>query len=154
MVYGFMFTSNEPFRLPPQDRDRLEQILRTTSLSAGLMRRARVLLLLTDGVSLRQIQAQTGMSPRYPALEEELARAGTGRSVGRPACGATEEADRSERGRHPGGYRRTSARIVHALALVGATHGLEQCYGHTRRAQGRAAASSAAVVHGQSGPEL
>ena len=64
MVYGFMFTSNEPFQLPPQDRNRLEQILRTTSLSAGLVRRARVLLLLADGVSLRQIQAQTGMSPR------------------------------------------------------------------------------------------
>jgi len=59
-----MFTSNEPFQLPPQDRNRLEQILRTTSLSAGLVRRARVLLLLADGVSLRQIQAQTGMSPR------------------------------------------------------------------------------------------
>ena len=64
MVYGLMFTSNEPFRLPPQERDRLQQILRTTSLSAGLVRRARVLLLLADGVSLRQIQAQTGMSPR------------------------------------------------------------------------------------------
>src|SRR5215470_13262805 len=43
---------------------RLEQNLRTTSLSAGLVRRARVLLLLAEGVSLRQIQAQTGMSPR------------------------------------------------------------------------------------------
>jgi transposase len=64
MVFGFMFTSNEPFQLQPQERDRLEQILRTTSLSAGLVRRARVLLLLADGVSQRQIQAQTGMSPR------------------------------------------------------------------------------------------
>ena len=64
MVYGFMFTSNEPFQLPPQERDRLEQMLRTTTLSAGLVRRARVLLLLAEGVSLRQIQAQTGMSPR------------------------------------------------------------------------------------------
>src|SRR5499425_3043387 len=64
MVYGFMFTSHEPFQLQPQERNRLEQILRTTSLSAGLVRRARVLLLLAEGVSLRQIQAQTGMSPR------------------------------------------------------------------------------------------
>ena len=64
MVSGLMFTSNEPFQLQPQERDRLQQILRTTSLSAGLVRRARVLLLLADGVSLRQIQAQTGMSPR------------------------------------------------------------------------------------------
>src|SRR5215469_11725850 len=59
-----MFTSHEPFQLQPTERDRLEQMLRTTSLSAGLVRRARVLLLLADGVSLRQIQAQTGMSPR------------------------------------------------------------------------------------------
>src|SRR5246127_3181849 len=59
-----MFTSDELFHLAPQERDRLQQIVRTTSLSAGLVRRARVLLLLADGVSLRQIQAQTGMSPR------------------------------------------------------------------------------------------
>src|SRR5258708_27237194 len=64
MLYGLMFTAHEPFQLPPQERDRLQQIVRTTSLSAGLVRRARVLLLLADGVSLRQIQAQTGMSPR------------------------------------------------------------------------------------------
>ena len=59
-----MFTAYEPFQLPPQERDRLQQIVRTTTLSAGLARRARVLLLLAEGVSLRQIQAQTGMSPR------------------------------------------------------------------------------------------
>src|SRR5215471_2462512 len=64
MVYGFMFTSLRPFQLQPQERDCLKQVLRTTSLSAGLVRRARVLLLLADGISLRQIQAQTGMSPR------------------------------------------------------------------------------------------
>jgi len=59
-----MFTSLRPFQLQPQERDCLKQVLRTTSLSAGLVRRARVLLLLADGVSLREIQAQTGMSPR------------------------------------------------------------------------------------------
>jgi len=59
-----MFTAYELFQLPPQERDRLQQIVRTTTLSAGLVRRARVLLLLAEGVSLRQIQAQTGMSPR------------------------------------------------------------------------------------------
>src|SRR5262249_3975574 len=64
MVYGLMFTSNKPFRLQPQQRGRLEQILRSTRISAGLARRAQVLLLLADGISLRQIQAQTGMSPR------------------------------------------------------------------------------------------
>ncbi len=64
MLYRLMFTAYEPFQLPPQERDRLQQIVRTTTLSAGLVRRARVLLLLAEGVSLRQIQAQTGMSPR------------------------------------------------------------------------------------------
>ena len=64
MLYGLMFTAHKAFQLPPQERDRLQQIVRTTTLSAGLVRRARVLLLLAEGVSLRQIQAQTGMSPR------------------------------------------------------------------------------------------
>jgi len=64
MLYGLMFTSHKPFQLSPQDLNRLQQIVRTTTLSAGLVRRARVLLLLAEGVSLRQIQAQTGMSPR------------------------------------------------------------------------------------------
>src|SRR5258708_13131588 len=64
MLYRLMFTAYEPFQLPPQERDRLQQIVRTTTLSAGLARRARGLLLLAEGVSLRQIQAQTGMSPR------------------------------------------------------------------------------------------
>jgi hypothetical protein len=63
MVYGLMFTSPRPFKLQPRERDCLKQILRTTSLSAGLVRRARVLLLLAEGVSRREIQAQTGMSP-------------------------------------------------------------------------------------------
>jgi len=64
MVYGFMFTAKEPFQLSAEDRGRLEQLLRSTRVAAGLARRARVLLLLADGTSLRDIQAQTGMSPR------------------------------------------------------------------------------------------
>lgn len=59
-----MFTAKEPFRLPPQERANLEQVVRATRVSAGLARRARVLLLLAEGDSLRRIQAQTGMSPR------------------------------------------------------------------------------------------
>jgi hypothetical protein len=64
MLYELMVTAHEPLQLPPRERDRLQQILRTTTLSAGIVRRARVLLLLAEGVSLRQIQALTGMSPR------------------------------------------------------------------------------------------
>jgi len=64
MVYRLMFTAKEPFCLLPKESAELEQLLRSTRVSAGLARRARVLLLLTAGRSLRQIQGQTGMSPR------------------------------------------------------------------------------------------
>lgn len=64
MVYRLMFTTKEPFRLQPQERADLQQLLRSTRISAGLARRARVVLLLAEGVSLRGIQAQTDMSPR------------------------------------------------------------------------------------------
>jgi transposase len=59
-----MFTAKEPFRLQTQERASLEQVVRGRRVSAGLARRARVLLLLAEGNSLRRIQAQTGMSPR------------------------------------------------------------------------------------------
>jgi len=59
-----MFTAKEPFRLHAQERASLEQVVRATRVSAGLARRARVLLLLAEGHSLRRIQIQTGMSPR------------------------------------------------------------------------------------------
>src|SRR5882762_6207050 len=63
MVQGLMFTAKEPFRLPLPERPRLEQLARSTRGPAGLARRAR-LLLLAEGLSLRRIRAQTGMSPR------------------------------------------------------------------------------------------
>src|SRR5712692_9046185 len=56
MVQGLMFTAKEPFCLEPLERTRLEQLVRST--------RARALLLLAEGLSLRRIRAQTGMSPR------------------------------------------------------------------------------------------
>ena len=64
MVPGLMFTTKEPFHLPESERTRLAQLSRLTRGSAGLARRARVLLLLAAGLSLRRIRAQTGMSPR------------------------------------------------------------------------------------------
>lgn len=64
MVYRLMFTAKEPFRLLPEEQTRLEQLLRSTRVSAGLARRARALLLLAAGSSLRRIQAQIGLSPR------------------------------------------------------------------------------------------
>src|SRR5262250_1091664 len=59
-----MFTAKEPLRLSSGERSELQLVLRSTNLPAGIVRRARVLLLLADRVSFRQIQAQTGMSPR------------------------------------------------------------------------------------------
>src|SRR5260370_24285594 len=64
MVQGLMFTAKEQFRLLPEEHPHLQQLLRSTRVSAGLAPRARTMFLLADGVSLRHIQAQTGMSPR------------------------------------------------------------------------------------------
>lgn len=58
-----MFTAKEPFRLQAKEQSSLEEILRSTRAGAGLARRARVLLLLARELSLRAIQAQTGMRP-------------------------------------------------------------------------------------------
>src|ERR1700752_562674 len=59
-----MFTAQEPLRLSSQERSDLQQLLRSTNLPAGIVRRARVLLLLAEGVAFRKMQAQTGKSPR------------------------------------------------------------------------------------------
>src|ERR1700740_735505 len=59
-----MFTAKEPLRLSSGERSELQQVLRSTNLPAGIGARLGVLLLPADGVSFRQIQAQTGMSPR------------------------------------------------------------------------------------------
>ena len=59
-----MFTAAEPLRLSSEERSDLQQVLRSTNLPAGIVRRVRVLLLLADSVSVRKIQAHTGMSPR------------------------------------------------------------------------------------------
>jgi len=64
MVQGFMFATTEPFSLTSPDREQLEQLARSTRGSARLARRARVLLLLAEGLSLRRIHEHTGMSPQ------------------------------------------------------------------------------------------
>lgn len=59
-----MFTPKSPFCLTSKARNDLESMVRSTHLAAGWVRRAQVLLLLAKGLSVRAIQAQTGMSPR------------------------------------------------------------------------------------------
>ena len=59
-----MFTSQEPLRLKAQQRTSLEAVLRSNRWPAGWARRARVLLLLDRGWSVRRVKSETGMSPR------------------------------------------------------------------------------------------
>jgi D-serine deaminase-like pyridoxal phosphate-dependent protein len=59
-----MFTSEEPLRLQSQERDTLQAVIRSTRSPAGWVRRAQVLLLLAEGLSVRRVEAQTGMSLR------------------------------------------------------------------------------------------
>jgi transposase len=59
-----MFTSQEPLRLQAGERESLQAVVRSTRSPAGWARRAQVLLLLDEGVSVRGVKARTGMSPR------------------------------------------------------------------------------------------
>ncbi len=59
-----MFTSQEPLRLQPKERTSLQAVLRSNRWPAGWARRARVLLLLDQGWSVRRVQSETNMSPR------------------------------------------------------------------------------------------
>jgi transposase len=59
-----MFTPKSPFHLSSNQRRDLEGMVRSSHLAAGWVRRAQVLLLLAKGLSVRAIQAQSGMSPR------------------------------------------------------------------------------------------
>jgi transposase len=51
-------------RLTAQERARLEAIQRMTTISAGVMRRARILLLFADGLPMWEITQKVGMHPR------------------------------------------------------------------------------------------
>lgn len=57
-----MFTSQQPLRLQAQERESLRTVMRSTRSPAGWARRAQVLLLLAEGLSVRRVEAQTGMS--------------------------------------------------------------------------------------------
>ena len=52
-------------RLTPAQRQTLLAWQRATTISAGLARRARILLLLADGVTITDIAAAVGMSRRH-----------------------------------------------------------------------------------------
>ena len=50
-----MFTSTEPLRLQPREREGLQAVIRSTRSPAGWVRRAQVLLLLAKGLSVRRV---------------------------------------------------------------------------------------------------
>jgi hypothetical protein len=59
-----MFTSQQPLCLQVQERESLQAVMRSSRSPAGWSRRAQVLLLLAEGLSVRRVEAQTGMSLR------------------------------------------------------------------------------------------
>ena len=52
-------------RLTPAERQTLRAWQRATTISAGLARRGRIILLLADGVTITDIAAAVGMSRRH-----------------------------------------------------------------------------------------
>src|SRR5262249_34927429 len=58
-------TTSLTIRLTPIERQTLLAWQRATTISAGLARRARIVLLLADGVTITDIAATVGMSRRH-----------------------------------------------------------------------------------------
>ena len=57
-----MAFEGQPIHLTDAQRDDLEEIARSHALPAGLVRRARIVLLLADGVPVRAAGAKLGVS--------------------------------------------------------------------------------------------
>lgn len=62
-----MFSPTMDLKLSPEDRRVLSGMLRATTISAGLARRARVILALADGASYTAIAAACGVTDTYIA---------------------------------------------------------------------------------------
>lgn len=60
-----MFTHTMGLMLPAADREVLTSMLRSTSVSAGLVRRARVILALADGLSYESIATTHGVTDAF-----------------------------------------------------------------------------------------
>jgi transposase len=153
MVSRLMFTAKEPFRLLPEERTHLQQLLRSTRVSARLARRARVLLLLADGRSVRHIQAHTGLGPRRtPHWKQRWRENGLdglldAPRAGRPRkmTGAKEAAIVAATQASPPGP------ITHwSTRRLARRWGGEPRHGDAGRAQGRLAAAPSEALPGQS----
>ncbi len=62
-----MFTATMALTLDPQERTLLRGMLRSTTIAAGLLRRARVVLALADGQTYAEIAAAQGVTDAYIA---------------------------------------------------------------------------------------
>lgn len=71
-----MFTASMDLILSADDRRVLAGMLRATTLSAGLVRRARVILALADGQSYSQIAGTVGVTDAFIARWKQRVRAG------------------------------------------------------------------------------
>lgn len=71
-----MFSSTMDLMLAPDDREILTGMLRATTISAGLARRARVILALADGASYAEIAAAHGVTDAYIARWKQRVVAG------------------------------------------------------------------------------
>lgn len=58
-------TSNIKIELTPESRDLLQGLLRRQKIPAGLVKRARAILLLADGQTFTQTSLQVGMGERH-----------------------------------------------------------------------------------------
>jgi CRP-like cAMP-binding protein len=58
-------TTSFTIRLTPAERQMLQVWQRATTVPAGLARRARIILLLIDGMTITDIAAMVGMSRRH-----------------------------------------------------------------------------------------
>jgi biotin operon repressor len=59
------FTTSLTIHLTPAERRTLQAWQRSTTVSAGLARRGRIILLLADGVTISDIAATVGISRRF-----------------------------------------------------------------------------------------
>jgi len=74
--------------VPPRDREVLESWLRAPSLRAGLVQRARIVLLAADGVPVKDIVERVGVSkPTVIGWKKRYASEGIGGLEDRPKPG-------------------------------------------------------------------
>ena len=83
--------------LPPDDREILESWLRAPSMSAGLARRARIVLLAADGVPVKGIVERVGVSkPTVIGWKKRYAAEGIGGLGDRPKPGRPVVVDETQ----------------------------------------------------------